>query len=163
MAVNLWQAPLSRGLQDWSEVYAALSWLVAHPVLAIAVALFALLLLQVMLELLSTLLKHLLLWIVKSPYRLGQWVLAKTLWPLSGSSQPQTSPAPDLEQNPDPVHERLRAVLAQLDCTRQQQAQLLQELQDILQLTPARPPTSESTPTLSPSTSDTSALPPPSP
>lgn len=134
--MNLLQNAFSWGGQGGAEVYAALSWWVSHPFLAIAVALFVLVLLQATLELLSNLIKQIVLWIVRLPYKLVYGLISKTVRPFNTLKLPLVTP------NSAQTRERLITILNRLQRLRQEQDHLLQELQDILILRPQ-----ESTPT----------------
>lgn len=149
--MNLWQNVFSWGGQGGSDTYAALSWWVSHPFLAIAFALLVLVLLQATLELLSNLIKQIVLWFVRLPYKLVYGLFSKTVRPFNTLKFPLATPTSAQ------TRERLITVLNRLERLRQEQDQLLQELQDILILKPQE--STPTTPQLSPDSEPPSAPP----
>lgn len=116
------------GLSSWSGTVLNLAWWFAHPLLAVITVIGLLLLLQGLLSLLSSLIRQILLSVVKAPYKLVQWSLSKTAVPFNRFAEPNANPSRAMQDVP----ERLLQVLTQLEAARREQDKLLQELKTIL-------------------------------
>lgn len=128
LAINPVQTALERWFQGLADRYPALSWMVAHPVLAVICLLVLLAIIQILLGWISGGIKHLLFSIIKSPYSLVKWLLGKTTAPFSGSAKTPLS-------NRSRTQDQVTAILKRLDHCQREQDQLLLELKSLLPLT----------------------------
>lgn len=128
LAINPVQTALERWFQSIAESYPALSWMVAHPILAVISLLVVLAIVQILLGWLSGGIKHLLFSIVKSPYYLVKWLLAKTTAPL-GSTKNKFS-----RSTQGKTQDQVTSILKRLDHHQREQDKLLQELKSLLPL-----------------------------
>jgi hypothetical protein len=114
------------------EPYLNLAWWVAHPLVMVVAVLVLLVFAQAILSLVSTIIKRLLLLIVKSPYLLLQWLLAQSSRSLNLPTMTLKSPNLKRLETHGTVHERLLKVLTQLEATKQEQEKILQDLKILL-------------------------------
>ncbi|WP_299409000.1 hypothetical protein [Acaryochloris sp. IP29b_bin.148] len=128
LAINPMQTILERWLQSLADSYPALSWMVAHPLLAVLSLLVVLAIVQILLGWLSSGIKHLLFSIVKSPYSLVRWLLEKGTAPLNG-------PKTKFGRSPkDKTQDQVISILKRLNHHQQEQDKLLKELKSLLPL-----------------------------
>lgn len=125
-AINPVQTVLERWFQSLAESYPALSWMVAHPLLALISLLVLLAMIQILLGWISSGIKHLLFSIVKSPYFLVKWLLEKTTVPLGNSKTNFNK----LSKNKIP--EQVSTLLRRLDHHHREQEKLILELKTLL-------------------------------
>lgn len=125
-AINPVQTALERWFQSLADSYPALSWMVAHPVLAVVSLLVVLAMIQILLGWISSGIKHLLFSIVKSPYSLVRWLLGKTAAPLGSS----TTKFHKVSQNK--TSGQVSTLLKRLDHHHREQEKLIQELKTLL-------------------------------
>lgn len=122
-AINPLQTTLVRWFQSLADSYPALSWMVAHPLLAVISLLVVLAIIQILLGWISSGIKHLLFTIVKSPYSFVRWLLGKTTAPLSNPKRHKVSKYQTSAQ--------VSALLKRLDQHHREQGKLIQELKTL--------------------------------
>jgi len=122
-AINPLQTTLVRWFQSLADSYPALSWMVAHPILAVISLLLVLAIIQILLGWISSGIKHLLFTIVKSPYSFVRWLLGKTTAPLSNPKRHKMSKHQPSAQ--------VSALLKRLDQNHREQGKLIQELKTL--------------------------------
>ncbi|MGF1602168.1 MAG: hypothetical protein ACFCU8_09130 [Thermosynechococcaceae cyanobacterium] len=118
-------------LDQGAESYLNITWWVAHPFGMVVAVVVLLVLAQAILGLVSNFIKQLLLLIVKSPYLLLQWVLAKSSRSLNLPTMTLKSPSLKRQETGN-IQERLLKVLTQLEATKQEQEKILKELKSLL-------------------------------
>lgn len=127
-----------------ATVQNGLAWVMAHPYLSLAIALFSLGLLQLLADSVKRLLKTAIAIILKSPLLLLQWLWQKAITPA-----------------PESTEARLAQVLQRLDSLRQEQDALLNELRTLLDLPKTDPITRSPDHPITPSPLSTTAPPAP--
>ncbi|PZD71292.1 hypothetical protein C1752_07282 [Acaryochloris thomasi RCC1774] len=133
VAENLFQPSLDRWIDQGAAPYLNLTWWVAHPLVMVVAIVVLLVLVQGILGLVSNVIKRLLLLIVKSPYLLLQWLLAKSSKSLSLPTMTLKSPSRKRKvETEDNLQERLLIALNQLEMAKQEQDRVLKELKMIL-------------------------------
>lgn len=129
LAINPVQTALERWFQNLADSYPALTWMVAHPVLAVISLLVILAIVQILLGWISGGIKHLLLTIIKSPYSIVRWLLTKTTAPLSNSSKNKLNRSTQIK-----TQDQVTSILKRLDSHQREQEKLLTELRSLLPL-----------------------------
>jgi hypothetical protein len=129
LAINPIQSMLAKWFHNLENSYPVLSWLVAHPVIAVISLLVVLAVIQILLGWISSGIKHLLVSIVKSPYSLVRWLLGKTTAPLSSAKIQQFSRSGKGKES-----DQITALLKRLDHHQQEQDKLIKELKSLLPL-----------------------------
>lgn len=126
-------ASLERWLDQGADAYLNLAWWVAHPLVTVVTIVVLLVLAQGILGLVSNVIKQLLLLMVKSPYLLLQWLLAKSSTSLNLPTLSLKSPTLKRVPNqPSQTSDRLLSAIRQLEATQKEQTQILKELKSIL-------------------------------
>jgi hypothetical protein len=132
IAENLLQPALDHWFNQGTEPYLNITWWVSHPLVMLVAVVVLLVLAQGVLGLVSNVIKQLLLLIVKSPYLLLQWLLAKSSISLNLPTPKSLSLKRNAGTEDKNLHARLLTVLNQLEMTKQEQDQVLKELKIIL-------------------------------
>jgi hypothetical protein len=134
MAESLFQPALDHWFAQGTEPYLNITWWVSHPLVMLVAVVVLLVLAQGVLGLVSNVIKQLLLLIVKSPYLLLQWLLAKSSTSLNLPTLTLKSPSRKHKVGTEDnnLQARLLTVLNQLEMTKQEQDQVLKELKIIL-------------------------------
>lgn len=153
MATHLWQPLLTRSLGEGAEPYLNITWWLSHPLVMVVTVLVLLVTAQGILGLVSKVIKQLLLLIVKSPYLLLQWLLAKSSQSLNLPTMALKEPKLDRKSGKEEkLHERLLISLNQLETAQKEQDRVLKELKNMLaenqtQSLPLKPDSSSSSQT----------------
>lgn len=126
LAINPVQTFLERWFQNLADHYPTLSWMVAHPIVAVISLLVVLAIVQILLGWISGGIKHLLFSIAKSPYSLVRWLLGKTTAPLSNTTTKFQ------KASKSKIPDQVTTIIKRLNHHQQEQERLLQELNTLL-------------------------------
>ena len=116
---------------DWLNEHPTVHWMVDHPLGTVAIALVLIFLLAGLFRAIAYMTERLWLAILQAPIRLGQWVWRSLFSSFRAMGAIEKSAPSNAEQPPQ--RERLTQVLQRLDAIKQEQDQLLKELQELLE------------------------------
>jgi len=136
----------------WIDAHPTVSWLtqallwgINHPILSLVILIFALVILRQFIKALGSFVEQAILWIVKAPFKLVQFLFSLISKPLSKSRANELE-STQLEDNvlalsssmPASISyehkERLRNILRRIEVLKEEQDELLQEVKSILAL-----------------------------
>ena len=121
------QKALNDTVYGWLNTHPLLSWFVTHPLYAIGVFLFTLLLLSGLLKAFGSIIEHAWVFILRSPFKLGKRLLGIGTKTLATRSTIVNSSKNNLQ-------EQLSEILSRLEVIQQEQDALTQQAKKILAL-----------------------------